>query len=90
MDPVVFKVQYIAPLVAFTFNKSPLVLSEIKSPSFEIAKANKFCDFIKDDTDRTSQILLPLLASKQRSLLSWLITKILSLKTFKLDFSGIP
>ena len=53
------------------------------------AKAKKFCDFIKDDIDRTSQILDPFSVSRQRSLLSWLITKILLSNIFTFDFSGI-
>ena len=57
---------------------------------FEIAKDKKFCDFIKDDADRTFQIIDPFFVSKQRILLSWFIKKILSSKTLMLDFIGIP
>ena len=70
--------------------KSPEELSITRSPFFETARPKKCCVFIKDDTDRMSQILDPVFVSKQISLLSWLIKKILSLKIFTLDFNGIP
>ena len=90
VDPAAFKDQIIIPLCDLIFNNSPLELSTIKSPSFEMAKDNKLCDFMKDDKDRTSQILDPCFISKQIILLSWFITKILSLKIFMLDFNGMP
>ena len=51
---IVFKDQSTCPFFAFIFNKSPEELSVTTSPSFEIAREKKFCDFIKDDIDRTS------------------------------------
>ena len=58
------------PSGGYILNKSPDELTATKSPFLETAKDNKFCDFIKDDIERTFQTLEPSLAFKQKILLS--------------------
>ena len=73
-----------------TFNKSPAELLAITSPCSDIAKDKKFCDFIKEDIERISQIKDPSFVLKEINLLSWLIKKILFLKIFIFYLNGIP
>ena len=49
------------PLV---LNKSPVELITITSPWLDTAKDKKFCDLIKDDIERISQIFEPLKNNK--------------------------
>ena len=62
--------QKILPVFIFIFNKSPEEVSATSSPCFEIAKAEKDCDFIKEETARTSQSRDPSLMLKHKILLS--------------------
>ena len=69
-NPNTFKDQAIFPFIEFTFNKSPEDVLAIMSPCFDKAKDKKFCDFIKDNIERTFQIIEPSFTLKERSLLS--------------------
>ena len=63
MEAVTFKDQYIFPVSASNFTKSPEELIMTSSPVLEIAKDRKFCDFIKDFKVLISETLDPLLIS---------------------------
>ena len=55
---------------AYIYNKKAAELIDIRSSSSEIAKDNKFCDFIKDESVRMPQILDPSFVFKEIILLS--------------------
>ena len=90
IEPKVFMDQLTLPLFKFAFNKSPDELLATRSPFFDNASDKRFWDLINEEIVLTSQSTVPSFEFKQRSLLSWLIKYILFLKTFILDFKGIP
>ena len=70
VDSNVFTDHSISPFIEFTLNKSPEELLAITSPCLDKASDYNFCDLIKDDIDRMSQIMEPSLVLSERSLLS--------------------
>ena len=80
----------ICPLFELALINSAAELIDITSPCLVAAMDKKLCDFIKDEAERISQIKEPSLILKEKTLLSWLIKKILLSKTFIFDFNGTP